>query len=405
MGKSAPSPPPAPDPKVVGAANDKSALWNASLSNANQYTPLGSQTFELTRGAPTVDHAGYDAAMAAYNQQLAAANAPPVPGAHGHGGGRNNTGKLTAPDIANYTHASTDLPQFTSTTHYSPEVQALLDKTEGNMNSLATTAGGLMGQIQDQASHPIDYSKFNPIPDQGSLDQMQNTAYDAQMARLKPYFDQQNEMQNSQLLNQGLSVGSNAWNNAWHTTDAAQNDARLAALNNSQQYAQGMNSLALQNRDQQISEAYQQQQAPLNQYSALMGNTQVTAPQFANVPSANNPAANTPPGGNALEQQYAQQMNAYNAQVASQNSMKGGLGSLAGSLGSAAITKFSDIRLKTDIKPVGRTRRGIPLYSFRYIWNDEPQVGCMAQEVQKLIPAAVHKMPSGFLAVDYSMVH
>lgn len=356
MGKSAPEAPAAPSPAAVGAANQSTALWNASLANANQVTPLGTQSFQLN------------------------GNTDP-----------NNT---SAPP-----------PQYTETTTLNPQEQQLLNQTTGNMNSLASTAGGLMGQIQSQASNPIDYSKFTQNPTMGDLGSISKNAQDAIMSRLQPDMDLQNEQTNASLLNQGITPGSEAWNNQMRTLNNSQNDAKQQAVLSAGQEAQQLQSTALTSRNQQISEALQQQSQPINEYSALMGQTQVSSPQFASAPSATNPNASVPAGGNALEQNYAQQMQAYNAQLQSQNSTMGSLFGLGGSLGAAGILASSDIRLKTDIKRLGTMSSGLPFYSFQYIGEDEPQIGLMAQDVEVIIPEAVIVGIDGFKMVDYSRVY
>ena len=64
--------------------------------------------------------------------------------------------------------------------------------------------------------------------------------------------------------------------------------------------------------------------------------------------------------------------------------------------------RFSDIRLKEDIVPIGRLGNGIGLYRFRYKGDDHTvYVGVMAQEVQKIVPRAVSRDRDGFLRVDY----
>jgi len=86
----------------------------------------------------------------------------------------------------------------------------------------------------------------------------------------------------------------------------------------------------------------------------------------------------------------------------------------AGSIGtaiSAGLKLFpSDENLKTDIKKVGELDNGLGIYTWK--WNakakelgvdNAPEVGVIAQEVQKVIPNAVHNM-NGYLAVNYSMV-
>jgi hypothetical protein len=62
---------------------------------------------------------------------------------------------------------------------------------------------------------------------------------------------------------------------------------------------------------------------------------------------------------------------------------------------------FSDVRLKEDIQPVGKTYDGQNLYAYRYKGDPTPHVGLMAQEVEKIKPDAVFEHPSGYKMVDY----
>ena len=62
----------------------------------------------------------------------------------------------------------------------------------------------------------------------------------------------------------------------------------------------------------------------------------------------------------------------------------------------------SDMRLKEDIVPLARLDNGLELYRFRYKGGDHTAyVGVMAQEVQKVEPAAVSRDRDGYLMVDY----
>ncbi|MDP2620811.1 MAG: tail fiber domain-containing protein [Hyphomicrobiales bacterium] len=61
----------------------------------------------------------------------------------------------------------------------------------------------------------------------------------------------------------------------------------------------------------------------------------------------------------------------------------------------------SDIRLKRDIHPIGRTQFGLTLYRFRYLWSDMEMVGVMAQEVLEVAPEAVITGADGYFRVDY----
>jgi len=70
-------------------------------------------------------------------------------------------------------------------------------------------------------------------------------------------------------------------------------------------------------------------------------------------------------------------------------------------LGSAAMY-FSDRRLKENIKQVGTGDRGLPLYKFNYINENDSYLGYMADEVQKLDPDSVFlDTDTNYLKVSY----
>ena len=75
---------------------------------------------------------------------------------------------------------------------------------------------------------------------------------------------------------------------------------------------------------------------------------------------------------------------------------------VSGSGGGGGGIGESDIRLKTDIRRVGTSKLGLPLYQFRY--KDLPEVyeGVMAQDVAIMHPGAIVMRPYGYMAVDYA---
>ena len=83
-------------------------------------------------------------------------------------------------------------------------------------------------------------------------------------------------------------------------------------------------------------------------------------------------------------------------------SIGGGLAQGIGAAGGAAAF-FSDKRLKTDIKKVGKTEAGLPIYTYKYKGDNRTQMGVMAQDVEKKTPKAVSEV-GGFKAVDYKLV-
>ena len=64
----------------------------------------------------------------------------------------------------------------------------------------------------------------------------------------------------------------------------------------------------------------------------------------------------------------------------------------------------SDSRLKRDIKRIGRTLKGIPLYAYKYIWDDIERIGVMAEEAFRIIPESVTRDNAGYLMVDYGRI-
>lgn len=106
----------------------------------------------------------------------------------------------------------------------------------------------------------------------------------------------------------------------------------------------------------------------------------------------------------------AQRQNVLQAQMANAQakaSQSSGLMGLAGSaLGAAATIApllMSDKRLKTDIKKVGKTDSGLPIYTYKYKGDNKTQMGVMAQEVEKKNPNAVGNV-GGFKAVNYALI-
>lgn len=102
--------------------------------------------------------------------------------------------------------------------------------------------------------------------------------------------------------------------------------------------------------------------------------------------------------------QRQNQVAAQGAQAQANAARFGGLMGGLGSIGAAAVPfMFSDKRLKNDIKKVGKTNSGLPIYTYKYKGNDKVQMGVMAQEVEKKKPKAVKEF-GGLKAVNYAMI-
>jgi hypothetical protein len=78
-------------------------------------------------------------------------------------------------------------------------------------------------------------------------------------------------------------------------------------------------------------------------------------------------------------------------------SLLGGASLLTGLFG-----KLSDVRAKTDIQKVGELDDGQKVYSYRYKGDPTPEIGLLAQEVEKVRPEAVATGPDGLKRVNYA---
>ncbi|WP_199537340.1 tail fiber domain-containing protein [Phaeobacter inhibens] len=72
--------------------------------------------------------------------------------------------------------------------------------------------------------------------------------------------------------------------------------------------------------------------------------------------------------------------------------------------GASLLPFLSDRRAKEDIRRVGQTDSGLPIYTYRYKGGDTFHMGVMAQEVEAVQPEAVVERPDGLKAVRYDLI-
>lgn len=246
-----------------------------------------------------------------------------------------------------------------------------------------------------------------------------STAYESAQRRMA---DQQ-ARDKYQALNTAMTQGSQMFNN-----QLAANNQNMQALNfgnSAMSQQQGLdqnvmqfNNTNLQNqfsqqqnianymntlRQQQISEAQQRQLQPLNNINALISGQQVSMPSM---PSFNANQASQPVNYlGAAQMQGNYQMQNQQMANASQSSTIGGIGSLLGTAG--GLMMMSDKRLKRDvklIKMIGKGKRKLGWYRYRYVGSDTWHEGVLANEVKKVIPDAVEMHHSGYLMVNYAKI-
>lgn len=165
MGKSAGSPPPAPDPAQTAAAqarlNRDSAVTQFGLNATNQVTPFGNLTFD---------------------------------------------------QIGTWEDGT---PRFQATTAFSPTQQRLFDTGQAASQQFADIGTRQLGQVDQALSTPLD---LNNEATEARLMELGSR-------RLNPQFAQRRAAMETQLVNQGIAPGSEAYNRAMTQLGEQENDA------------------------------------------------------------------------------------------------------------------------------------------------------------------------------------
>jgi len=260
------------------------------------------------------------------------------------------------------------VPKYTQTTNLSPEQQAIFEQSQVAQGNLAGLAADQSGAMRDYLGQPFEFNNQDAA----------NWAYDLGAQRLDPRFEQERSSLESQLINRGIRPGTAAYDSEMSRFGETKNDA--------------YNQLMLTGRQQAFGEALSTRNQPINEISALMSGSQVSNPAQMSGAAPQTGVAGVDYTG-LVNQKYQSELQASQAKM----------GGMFGLLG-AGLGLFSDRRLKTDIKRVGQTDAGTPVYLYRYKAGGPMQMGVMAQDVEKTNPDAVTMHPSGYRMVDYGKV-
>ncbi len=298
--------------------------------------------------------------------------------------GLNATNQNTPSGSLSYKQIGTwddGTPRFEANTSLNAGEQSIYDTGVATRQNVAGIGKDQSARIASLLGTPVDLSN----------EATESRLYDLGSKRLDPRFQKEGDALETNLLNRGIRPGSEAYNNAHTLQDQSKNDA--------------YNQLLLTGRGQAVQEALTERNQPINEITALMGNSQVSQPNFTSTPSPG--VAPTDVIG-AQQQSLNQQNVGYQAQVANQQNMMNGLFGLGKSAASAWA--FSDIETKENIEVVGERPDGLHVIDFDYKpeYNLSPdrQRGYVAQEVAQVYPDAVARVPSkgNLLAVDYAKV-
>jgi hypothetical protein len=273
------------------------------------------------------------------------------------------------------------VPQFTATQTLSDGARKIFDTNNVTKQNLANIGRDSSAKVGSILGTNINLNN----------DAVEGRLMDLGTRRLNPQFARDEESLRTRLANSGIRAGSDAWNAEMQRFGQTKNDA--------------FDQLLLGGRQQSINEILTERNQPLNEISALMSGSQVSQPNFTNTPQAN--VAGVDYAG-MVASNYAAANDRYKTDVGANNAMMGGLFGTAGTLGSAAmkygpgLMMMSDRRLKSDVSRVGTTKHGLPLYEYTIFGGR--QRGVMADEVEKVMPAAVETHSSGYKMVNYSML-
>ena len=334
---------------------------------------------------PAPDYVGAAQQTAAGNLEAARATAA-----------ANRVNQYTPYGSLEYAPTSTDIygnQLYKVTQTLSPAEQQKLAQTNQLESGLLGTAQTGLNYAQDVLSKPG--VNMGELPSYGI--NPGETYSDAIMRRLQPSMAAQQESFDAKMANQGITPGTQAYENAARSFQQQQNDLLTSAQ------IQGMQT-GLSAQNQAFNQAAYNQMQPINVINALRTGSQVQNPNYVN------PVQQAATGGadilGATQAGYQNQLAATNAANAASGGFLGGLMNLGGTLGAAKI--MSDRRLKKYIKKIGELANGLSVYQYHYKKGfglpEGQQIGVMAQEVEKIIPEAVITTPSGYKAVDYSML-
>ena len=337
------SAPPAPDPaataRAQSQANRETAIAQAQINMINQNTPFGRLEY---------------------------------------------TQRGTAPD---------GTPQYTATQTLSPQQQAISDEQQAAALAYGQTGNQLMGRVRNMLGTPVDISSFGAAPTYDNA--FRDAQRDALLTRMQPQIDRARAALETRLANQGIGAGSAAWQTEMDQFQRGLTDMRLAADIQAGNVAGQEYGRMRTARNDLINEAYLPRTQEQNALAALLSGAQVQGPQFVNTPQTQ--VGQTDVMG-PVSMQYQGQLADWNARNQAAQATQGGLFGLLGTGAQAAATFWSDRRLKTDIRKIGK-RGPYNWYSYRYIWGERAE-GVMADEVEKINPAAVSEI-HGFKAVNY----
>ena len=271
----------------------------------------------------------------------------------------------------------TELPEdrWRTDVALSPEQQAIYSQGAELSRQGGRLALDMMPEARTALSQPMAVDDADA----------RNRATAGIMSRLEPQFARDRQALEGRLLSQGFQPGTEAYRQAADELNRSITDARMQADAVGSQESRNAAAFSNAQRGQRINE--------LGMVFGLGPGAQT--PQAQNVAQV---GVNSPDLMSAVAQNYQTRAGNYQSEMAI-------LGQLLSSAGrTLPFVKWSDRRLKRDVERIGAHRTGLPVYRFRYLWDDAEHIGFMADEVAAVMAEAVMAHPAGFAMVDYGRV-
>lgn len=182
------------------------------------------------------------------------------------------------------------IPRLSSSESFTPLGQQQFDLQNNVKTGLLQQGQDTMGQVRDSLSSPLDLSGAPGIPGQGDLtadrDSVTNALFERSMRLLNPQFNVERNRTEADLIGRGFSVGNEGYTKAYDDMSRRQG-AQMANAADTAIAAGGaeqsrISQLAMQQRQQAISEILAKRNQPLTELNTLMTGGAPTAPSFQN---------------------------------------------------------------------------------------------------------------------------
>lgn len=247
---------------------------------------------------------------------------------------RGPDGSLTYNQVGEYIDPSTGkaIPRYEAVTQLSDTAQQRYDTTNAATQNMAEIARLLSGQISGTADKPISMDGLPDLASDYSADRtkVEGALYD----RLNPQLERARAARETDLANRGIRIGSAAYDRAMAGVGQNENDARMGVIREGGAEQSRLAALRSATRAQGLQERTSAANEPINRLAALLSGSQVSMPNYQTYQPGQMGATDI---AGLTQQNFANQNANYQAKLAQQNAMVGGLFGL----GSAGILGWS----------------------------------------------------------------